>query len=372
LVRPTLAGLLICVLFSLPAQAQTFEDGRAAYQAKDYKKALVILKPMAEEGNSEAQVILGIMYDSGQGVDKDPEQAMKWYIRAAKQGIPVVQHDVGVKYFQGMGITQSYEKAAYWWGQSANAGLADSQFNLGLMYYRGLGLNTDYEKAADLFRKAAEQNHSHAQYSLAVMNAFGQGIEKDYAEALKWFRKSADQGVAQAQYNLGVFYENGYGLEKNMVSAKEWYTKAANQGLEEASEKMAQLADENAVPVTHPELNKPVEPIALEPSISVSNSDDIKREDWVIKQDPNTYTLQLSSLLTENDVRNFIFSNHLESDSAYIKVVVKGTTRYTALYGVYKTFEEAQKTIKQLPEDLQRNKPWVRNFGQLQKLLDES
>ena len=367
-----LAGLLLCLLYSLPAQSQTFEDGRSAYQDKDYKKALEILKPLAEEGDSQAQVTLGIMYDYGQGVDKDPEEAMKWYIKAAEQGIPVVQHDVGVKYFQGMGVKQSYERAAYWWEQSANAGLADSQFNLGLMYYRGLGLDKDYQKAAELFRKAAEQNHSHAQYSLAVMNAFGQGMEKNYAEALKWFRKSADQGVAQAQFNLGVFYENGYGLEENMEIAREWYKRAADQGLKEASEKLARLEGGNAAQVTHPEPNEPAQQITLEPSTTIGNSADIKREDWVIKQDPNTFTLQLSSLLSENDVRKFIFNNHLESESAYIKVVVKGITRYTAIYGVYKTYEEAQKKIKQLPENLQKNKPWVRNFGQLQKLMNES
>ena len=367
-----LTGLLLCALYTLPAWSQSFEDGRTAYQDKEYKKALAILKPLAEEGDSQAQVTVGIMYDYGQGVDKDPEEAMKWYIKAAEQGIPVVQHDVGVKYFQGMGVKQDYEKAAYWWEQSANAGLADSQFNLGLMYYRGLGLNKDYQKAADLFRKAAEQNHSHAQYSLAVMNAFGQGMEKNYAEALKWFRKSADQGVAQAQFNLGVFYENGYGLEENMDIAREWYKRAADQGLEEATEKLAQLEGGNAGQVTHPELDEAAGQITLEPSPAISNSGDIKREDWVIKQDPGTFTLQLSSLLSENDVRKFIFNNHLESESAYIKVIVKGTTRYTAIYGVYKTYEEAQRKIRQLPENLQKNKPWVRNFGQLQKLLNES
>lgn len=372
LLYPVLAGLVLFTLYPLQVWSQTFEEGRAAYQEKDYEKALAILKPLAEQGDSQAQVTLGIMYDYGQGVDKDPQEAMKWYLKAAEQGVPVVQHDVGVKYFQGMGVPQSYEKAAYWWEQSANAGLPDSQFNLGLMYYRGLGVKKDYTRAAGLFRKAAEQNQSHAQYSLAVMNAFGQGMEKNYAEALKWFRKSADQGVAQAQYNLGVFYENGYGLEKDMAAAREWYKRAAAQGLAEASEKLAQLEGENAAQVTHPELNQPPEQIALEQATTISNSDDIKREDWVNRQDPDTYTLQLSSLLSESEARKFIINNHLESESAYIKVIIKGTTRYTTIYGVYKTYGEAKNKIRLLPEGLQKNKPWVRNFGQLQKLLNES
>ena len=359
---------------------QNFEDGKVAYEAKDYKKALEILLPLAEDGNSQAQVTLGIMYDYGQGVSKDPVEAMKWYIKAAEQGIPVVQHDVGVKYFQGSGVKQDYLEAAKWWEQSANAGLADSQFNLGLLYYRGLGLQTDYQKAAELFQKASEQDHPHAQYSLAVMNAFGQGMEKNYAEALKWFGESAEHGVAQAQYNLGVFYENGYGLTKNMDTAKQWYAKAAKQGLEEAKQKLAGLSQQ----ISHPEpaaLSQAPAMAPAEEQVAVASqpipattsvqpaANGIKREDWVKQQRPDSYTLQLSSVLHENDILKFIKTNKLESQAAYIQVVVNDTTRYTAIYGVYNTHAEATQAIKQLPANLQKDKPWVRNFGVLQKML---
>jgi len=353
------------VLWQIPyALAQSFEEGKEAYQAKDYKKALEILRPLAEQGNSQAQVTLGIMYDYGHGVTADPEAAIKWYIKAAEQGIPVVQHDVGVKYFQGQGVKQDYLEAARWWEQSANAGLADSQFNLGLMYYRGIGLEQDYTKAAELFLKAANQDHSHAQYSLAVMHAFGQGMDKNYAEALNWFRKSAAQGVAQAQFNLGVFYENGYGLEKDMNAAREWYKRAADQGLAEAKDKLAALANtETQNIITHPE---PIElPVKLQEV-------GIKREDWVARQNPESFTLQLSSVLNEQDIVKFIKENNIESEAAYIVVVVNGVTRYTALYGIYGTYTEAEKAIKQLPERLRNGKPWVRNFGILQNLLKKN
>ena len=382
---------IICLLSGytpLYLYAQSFEDGKAAYEARDYQKALDILLPLAEQGNSQAQVTLGIMYDYGQGVDKDPVEAMKWYIKAAEQGIPVVQHDVGVKYFQGSGVKQDYLEAAKWWEMSANAGLADSQFNLGLLYYRGLGVETDYQKASELFQKASEQKHPHAQYSLAVMNAFGQGMEKNYEEALKWFRESAEQGVAQAQFNLGVFYENGYGLSKNMDTAKQWYAKAAKQGLEEAKQKMTELSQQitHPDPVTMPKPEAPVaspQPVAAPPPAATPAApppvatdttfhpaaSGIKRENWVKQQRPDTYTLQLSSVTNENDILKFIHTNRLESEAAYIRVVIKDSTRYTAIYGVYNSHAEAEQAIKRLPANLQKDKPWVRNFGVLQKML---
>ena len=382
-------SLVSLLIFSAPVLAQELEEGQAAYQARDYPKALQVLRPLAEQGNSQAQALLGIMYDNGQGVDKDPREAFKWYLKAAEQGMPTAQHDIGVKYFQGVGVEQNYQEAAKWWEQAANAGIADSQFNLGLIYYRGLGVKTDYQKAADLFRKAADQGHSQAQYSIAVMYAFGQGMDKNYAEALKWFKESAAQGVSQAQFNLGVFYENGYGLDKDMNSARQWYQRAAEQGLEEARKKLAQLEQHGSgtsheMTVTHPEPSKLSQISIKTPASKATVADNpvaaaapktlaggIKREEWVWQQKPNTYTLQLASLLSESDALKFIHANKLESGACYMKVVISGTTRYTVIYGVYNTYDQAQRAIKTLPADLQRDKPWVRNMGLLQKMLKE-
>ncbi len=370
----------LCLFFVSTAHAEaSFEDGRAAYQAGDYEKALEILRPLAELGESEAQVTLGIMYDYGQGVERDPKTAMKWYILAAEQGIPVVQHDVGVKYFQGTGVEQDYLEAARWWELSANAGLADSQFNLGLLYYRGLGLEQDYEKAATLFTQASEQGHAHAQYSLAVMHSFGNGMRKDYNEALKWFRESASQGVAQAQFNLGVFYENGYGLKKNLETAKEWYQLAADQGLEEARQKLINLDKAAVIPsTTEPEEESPPAVVAEKTApvkpvnpASIDNTG-IRGRQWAEQQAEDTYTLQLSSMPDEVSALKFIHSNKLESDAAYFRVIIKNEPRYSIIYGVYDTYDTAKKSIASLPAALQKNKPWVRNFGQLQKLIRES
>jgi len=378
--RNSLIFSIFCILALLQysnAWAASYAEGKQAYLDKDYARALEILKPLAENGDSQAQVTLGIMYDFGNGVAKDPAKAIEWYIKAAEQGIPVVQHDVGVKYFQGQGVKQDYLKAAYWWEQSANAGLADSQFNLGLLYYRGIGLEVDYQKASALFISAAEQDHPHAQYSLAVMYAFGQYLDKNYEDALKWFRKSAAHDVAQAQFNLGVFYENGYGLDVNIATAKKWYTLAANGGLAEAKSKLVELEQTDKKSIQHPDASelangKPVQETSpAEIMANASGDNNIRREDWVKQQSGGSYTLQLSSLLNEKDIVHFIQKHHLSANAAYVEVVIKGTTRYNALYGSYATYEEAKKAATSLSGRLGKNKPWIRNFGSLQDLIDQ-
>jgi TPR repeat protein len=375
--------LISLLFFTSVSYAATYEEGKKAYLAQDYELALSILKPLAENGNAQAQITMGLMYDYGHGVEKSASESVKWYLMAAEQGVPLVQHDMGVKYFQGQGVEQNYDEAAKWWEMSSNAGIADSQFNLGLMYYRGIGIEKDYVKAAKLFEAAAEQGHGNAQYSLAVMYAFGQSKGKNYTTALKWFYKAAEQNVAQAQFNLGVFNENGYGLTKDLNKAREWYELAADQGLQEAIEKLKTLPNqekntvvkkENIKPITEKQITQNSDPTKTpEPEQTVvSNSsptNELNLSDWLRQQAADNYTLQLGSVVNEDDIIKYIKSSGLNSNAGYIEVIVNGITRYTAIYRLYDTYQNAELAISELPRSVQNAKPWVRNSGILQGLL---
>lgn len=73
-------------VFCLPGLAATVESGAIAYKARDFTKALSILRPLAEKGSREAQDYLGMMYASGQGVAEDDAKAVHWFRKAAVQG----------------------------------------------------------------------------------------------------------------------------------------------------------------------------------------------------------------------------------------------------------------------------------------------
>lgn len=65
---------------------QGYQHAETAYLAGDYPQALRILKPLAEQGDAEAQYILGYMYYYGQGVESDPRVARDWINKSAVQG----------------------------------------------------------------------------------------------------------------------------------------------------------------------------------------------------------------------------------------------------------------------------------------------
>jgi TPR repeat protein len=65
-----------------------WEDGMAAYSRGDYVPAVQVFRVMAEQGNAEAQMLLGVMYRKGRGVTRSSQRAFIWFARAAARGNP--------------------------------------------------------------------------------------------------------------------------------------------------------------------------------------------------------------------------------------------------------------------------------------------
>ena len=84
--RSLFAALILWAAVVVPACAGPYEDANAALTRADFAAALAIYRGLAEKGEAEAQHNLGLMYDKGQGVRHDRNEAMKWIQRAAAQG----------------------------------------------------------------------------------------------------------------------------------------------------------------------------------------------------------------------------------------------------------------------------------------------
>ncbi len=54
--------------------------------AQDLDEALKWFRLAADQGNADAQLQIGLMYEDSRGVAKDLNEAMKWYGLAAAQG----------------------------------------------------------------------------------------------------------------------------------------------------------------------------------------------------------------------------------------------------------------------------------------------
>lgn len=149
---------LLLTLVSLSVSAQSvdklYEEGKKAYDAKNYTAAFPKLKTAAEKGHKKAQYRLGRCYDKGYGTTKNEQLAAQWYEKAANQG---------------------YAKA---------------QYQLGKCYKDGDGVEKDRKKAFALFKKAAEQENADAEYAVGKAYLKGKGVAADKAQAKKWLKRA--------------------------------------------------------------------------------------------------------------------------------------------------------------------------------------
>ncbi len=81
----TMLLAVVVVLVAAPA-CTDFDPGMEAYERGDYATALKEWRPLAEQGDADAQFNLGVMYRIGQGVPEDFVRAHMWANLAAAQG----------------------------------------------------------------------------------------------------------------------------------------------------------------------------------------------------------------------------------------------------------------------------------------------
>lgn len=84
--RHGVAAILLGLRFATPVMAGPLEDANAAIKRRDYATALRLIRPLAEQGDANAQYNLGVFYDNGLGVPQDKVRAYMWFSLSAAQG----------------------------------------------------------------------------------------------------------------------------------------------------------------------------------------------------------------------------------------------------------------------------------------------
>jgi len=225
------------------------QKGITAYESEDYTTAVDYFTKAAEQGNAEAQFMLGYCYKAGIGVEANGAEAEKWFHKAAEQGdqsaakllkVPkllkaIEDNDENtIREITEFWLKDAARKATEENDRMSQLGLAVSQENKGNM-----------SEAIKWYRKAAENGDHLAQYRLGNFYDKGEGgVQQDKAEAVKWFRMGAEQNVINCQYVLGLHYENGEGVNKDMDEAVKWYREAAKNGQRDAIDALKRLGAE--------------------------------------------------------------------------------------------------------------------------------
>lgn len=134
-----------------------YQDGMTYYRSRDFKNAVPLLLESAQLGNSNAQATIAKCYETGRGVTRNAQEALRWAMACAQQNNPYGQMIVGVNYLYGFDVEKNFETAFNWFRKSAKSGYGDGMAYLGFCYYHGLGVEKNDILAYDWIIKAAKK-----------------------------------------------------------------------------------------------------------------------------------------------------------------------------------------------------------------------
>jgi uncharacterized protein len=213
-----------------------FRRAIAAYKRTDYATTLELFNKLAAHDYYLAESSLASMYAEGKGVQKDMQQAVYWWRRAAKDGDAKSVYNLALIYSEGNVVAKDEKQAAIWYRKAAYLGFDFAQYNLGVLYAEGAALPRDDKQAVFWFRKAAMRGNLDAQYNMGVMNAEGAGVPKSDSAAAYWYCKAMSRGDAKSMSSLAQLLAIGgdvpraeeityfcwlYGLPKRVASTAE-------------------------------------------------------------------------------------------------------------------------------------------------------
>lgn len=202
----------------MPNLEADYMEGLRLFYLQKYDEAAPLLTRTAEAGDAKAQHFLALMYEHGNGVERD------------------------------------LERAAYWYGRTAKAGDKDAQLTYAMLRALGKGVEADIADACHWATRSFHQGNANAIQALQIVRSEASSIAAEAVEAFKAAHRAGDDagaaahleraaecGSADAQFALAQLMYEGRGVEENRDEALFWYGEAAALGHAEARERLNEL-----------------------------------------------------------------------------------------------------------------------------------
>ena len=153
------------LLLGAGAALADVKGGVDRWMSGDYKGALAQWRPLAEQGNADAQFNMGQAYKLGRGVPQDLKVAQSWYQKAAAQGHEQAQVNVGLILYNG----GRRQEALPWIRKAVELGDPRAQYILGTELFNGDLVAKDWPRAYALMLLAADQQLAPAADNIKAM-----------------------------------------------------------------------------------------------------------------------------------------------------------------------------------------------------------
>ncbi|KAI8880317.1 HCP-like protein [Backusella circina FSU 941] len=218
----------------LMAPNDCYSQGMALYSGttviQDYDISFCFIKKAAENHHGLAQAHLGLVYLQGLGVEKNKNEALKWFEQSIKELSPDECYQQGVKFYNGTEVDQNCEVVLLYLQKAAASHHGPSQTQLALMYLEGSGVEKNHDIAMDLIEKSMNEMKLEECYRQGMLFYHKTELENNYDIALHYLNR-ASKANAYAQAQLGHMYLKGVGVAQNYEEAVRWHKRAENNSI---------------------------------------------------------------------------------------------------------------------------------------------
>lgn len=236
------------------------------------------IQKLAEQGNAQAQFVLGNMYENGKVCEKDIDKAIYWYKKSLANGnkrvtphLALAHHSakqyseayplflsvaqspseeeikdgmygwssffVGHYKLNGWSVPKDEEGAIEWYEKAKENGMLAAYMTLGECYLKGIGTTKDPQKTFCLYKEASEKFNFRQEFviKLAICYLEGYGCAKNYEEVYRLIERIADgsncsvnnQWKGTAQLTLGIAYYKDSNKANHYSHAFHWLSTIA-------------------------------------------------------------------------------------------------------------------------------------------------
>jgi TPR repeat protein len=232
------------VLPSLPAAPETAADAALAMANQldgagggiSSADLIAALEDAALAGQPMALFQLGLMYESGEGVDKDPVKAFGYFSQIADE-----HADTAPKGVEADIVAQSFLKI----GEYYRHGLPEA----------GIPKNEAYSNKL-VMHAASYFGDADAQYKVGELYLDDAELGDNPLQSARWLNLAARKGHAGAQAKLGSMLFNGQGIDADPIEGLMWLTVASRRAAGTTDDGWIHDLLTNAMSVATPEQRK--------------------------------------------------------------------------------------------------------------------
>lgn len=168
---------------------------------RNHQKALIYMEKSANMGKLAAMQNTAWLYEYGENISHDINQAMYWLKRAADAGVAESQYFYANACMKGMNhVKINPKEGIYYMKKAVEQGYSNAICDLGYYYDKGIGVEQNYKKAQKYYLEAVELGHDTAMLNAGIQYYAGKGgIKRDLDKAFELWWKAVSLGNDSAK-----------------------------------------------------------------------------------------------------------------------------------------------------------------------------